>query len=78
MGYRVLGERDAKWQPRQGLEGPFFYPNGQVLYYDPKAGQYWNPTTDFYVADEDIAELQNDFLRYLAADHNDPWKFVTV
>jgi hypothetical protein len=23
MGYTVLGERDAKWQPRKGLEGPF-------------------------------------------------------
>ncbi len=49
MGYRILRERDAKWQPRAGLEGPFFYPNGQVLYYDPKAGQYYDPTTDFYV-----------------------------
>lgn len=66
MGYRVLGERDAKWQPREGLEGPFFYPNGQVLYYDPRAGQYWDPTTDLYVSDEDIAELQLEFARFLA------------
>ena len=40
MGYRVMKERDAKWQPRKGLEGPFFYVTGQVLYYDPKAGKY--------------------------------------
>jgi hypothetical protein len=38
-----------KWVARKGLEGPFFYENGQVLYYDPKAGKYWDPTTDFYV-----------------------------
>jgi hypothetical protein len=66
MGYRVLGERDAKWQPRAGLEGPFFYPNGQVLYYDPREGSYWDPTTDFYVPYEDVAELQQQFLEVLA------------
>ena len=50
MAYRILNtERDARWQPRKGLQGPFFYPNGQVLYYDTKEGQYWDPTTDFYV-----------------------------
>jgi len=65
MGYRVLGERDAKWQPREGLEGPFFYPNGQVLYYDPREGSYYDPTTDFYVSDEDVAELQQLFLETL-------------
>jgi hypothetical protein len=65
MGYRVLGERDAKWQPRKGLEGPFFYPNGQVLYYDPREGEYWDPTTDFYVSQEDVAELQQQFLEVL-------------
>jgi hypothetical protein len=65
MGYRVLGERDAKWQPRKGLEGPFFYPNGQVLYYDPREGSYWDPTTDFYVPHEDVAELQQQFLEVL-------------
>lgn len=62
MGYRVLGEMENKWQPRQGLEGPFYYPNGQVLYYDPKAGQYWDPLTDFYVPNEDVARLQQDLL----------------
>ena len=66
MGYRVLRERDAKWQPRKGLEGPFFYPNGQVLYYEPKAGKYWDPTTDFFVEYEDVEELKNMFLQTLA------------
>jgi hypothetical protein len=49
MGYRILRERDARWQPRAGLEGPFFYANGRVLYYDPSAGQYWDPLTDLYL-----------------------------
>ena len=57
MGYRVLGERESRWQPRKGLEGPFFYANGRVLYYDTKAGEYWDPLTDFYVPNDEVAEL---------------------
>jgi hypothetical protein len=48
MGFTVY-ERDLKWEARKGLEGPFHYPSGQVLYYDPKEGKYWDPLTDFYV-----------------------------
>jgi len=33
----------------QGLEGPFRMKNGQVLYYDPKEGKYYNRDTDMYV-----------------------------
>ena len=66
MGFRILQERDKKWTPRKGLEGPFFYPNGQVLYYDPREGKYYDPTTDFYVPDEDVAELQQLIFEALA------------
>lgn len=66
MGYRVLTERDSKWQPRKGLEGPFYYANGRVLYYDPKAGQYWDPTTDFYVEPSEINSLHQLTLAKLA------------
>jgi hypothetical protein len=65
MGYKVLGERDAKWQPRKGLEGPFWFV-GRVLYYDPKAGQYWDPTTDFYVEQEEMDLLQKRVVDILA------------
>ena len=65
MGYRVLSERDAKWQPRKGLEGPFHYPNGQVLYYDPREGKYYDPTTDFYVSHDDVSDLKNSILSML-------------
>lgn len=60
MGYRVLGEQELRWQPRKGLEGPFFYPSGRVLYYDAKVGQYWDPLTDFYVANDELALLQQE------------------
>lgn len=65
MGYHVIGQRNDRWQPRKGLEGPFYFINGQVLYYDPKAGQYWDPTTDFYVSDEDVALLQQQLVDVL-------------
>lgn len=64
MAYTVF-QHDPKWQARQGLEGPFHYPNGVVLYYDPKEGQYYDPATDFYVSHEDVAELQQSILAML-------------
>jgi hypothetical protein len=66
MAYTVF-QHDARFGPRKGLEGPFHYPNGATLYYDPKEGKYYDPTTDFYVADEDVAELQNLILARLTA-----------
>jgi hypothetical protein len=66
MGYRILRERDARWQPRKGLEGPFFYANGRVLYYDPKGGQYWDPLTDFYVTNEEMDYLHSLTLEILS------------
>lgn len=65
MGFRVLNYTEQlrkKYGPRRGLEGPFFYPNGRVVYYDPKEGSYWDPTTDFYLTYEEQSELQNQFM----------------
>lgn len=66
MGYRVLNQRDVKWLPRKGLEGPFFYVTGEVLYYDPKEGQYWDPTTDFYKTNEEMDYLNEQLVRILS------------
>jgi hypothetical protein len=66
MAYTVLGERDTKWQPRRGLEGPFFYANGRVLYYDPKEGQYYDPLTDYYVDQEEMNLLHAELTRMLS------------
>lgn len=57
MGY-VVFKHNQEYGPRKGLEGPFHYPNGQVLYYDPKEGQYYDPRTDFYVENQDVARLK--------------------
>ena len=65
MAY-IRFQHDQKWGPRKGLECPFHYPNGQVLYYDPRAGEYYDPSTDFYVPNEDVAELQQMIFQRLA------------
>ena len=52
MGFRILNQRDSKWQPRKGLEGPFFYPNGLVLY---------------YVSNEEMDTINQQFYTALAA-----------
>lgn len=58
MGYAIFPNRNDQYTARPGLEGPFEYPNGQVLYYDPKEGMYWDPRTDFYVPLEEVKGLQ--------------------
>jgi hypothetical protein len=57
MAYTVF-KHNQEYGPRKDLEGPFHYPNGRVLYYDPKAGDYWDPRTDFYVDCDEVALLQ--------------------
>ena len=40
-----------------GLEGPFQFKSGAVLYYDPKAGKYYDRGKDMYVDDEEASQL---------------------
>ena len=58
MSYRVF-KHNKEFGPRKGLEGPFHYPNGQVLYYDASEGMYYDPLTDFFVPLDEVSELQN-------------------
>ena len=63
MGYRVVDTLDVmrnKYGPRKGLEGPFNF-SGRVLYYDNKQGQYYDPTTDFYVEQEEMDIINTRF-----------------
>jgi len=63
MGYRVVDTQDVmrdKYGPRKGLEGPFNF-SGRVLYYDNKAGQYYDPTTDFYVEQAEMDAINTRF-----------------
>jgi hypothetical protein len=56
MSYTVF-KNSKEFGPRKGLEGPFHYRNGRVLYYDPKEGKYYDPLTDFYVEYEEVKDL---------------------
>jgi hypothetical protein len=71
MGYKVVADKETmdqmrvKYGPRTGLEGPFNF-SGRVLYYDPKEGQYYDPTTDFYVEDSEMTLIRDGFLKQFA------------
>jgi OCRE domain len=60
MGYRVVADACAAYGPRKGLEGPFNF-SGRVLYYDARAGQYYDPRTDFYVEQSEMDAINEDF-----------------
>ena len=67
MGYRIVDTIDVmrnKYSARAGLEGPFNF-SGRVLYYDNKEGQYYDPTTDFYVFKEEMDIINNQFMERL-------------
>lgn len=64
MGYRVFA-KNVNFGPRPGLEGPFDYPSGRVLYYDPREGRYWDPLTDFYLSHEEADQVQRQLIDLL-------------
>jgi len=53
MGYKVFPSMPSRYTKMKGLEGPFMYESGKVLYYDPKAGQYYDRDSDFYLDHEE-------------------------
>ena len=67
MGYKVVDTTDmmrTKYGPRKGLEGPFNF-SGRVLYYDNKQGQYYDPSTDFYVEQDEMDQINHRFYELL-------------
>jgi len=67
MAYKVVADKfqmdemRTKYGPRRGLEGPFNF-SGRVLYYDVREGQYYDPRTDFYVAQDEMNAIHNQLL----------------
>lgn len=61
MSYTVLPNATASWGPRKGLEGPFNF-SGRVLYYDNKEGSYYDPLTDFYVTQDEMDLIHQQFV----------------
>ena len=50
-GYSIVPAIDReRYDEMRGLEGPFMTRSGKVLYYDPKAGMYYDRDSDIYVS----------------------------
>jgi len=62
----MINKQSQKYTKRKGLEGPYVYPNGTVLYYDPKVNEYWDPKTDFYVPNDIVCTLKNQLFGILS------------
>ena len=64
MAYKIIAskvemdEMRVKYGPRKGLEGPFNF-SGRVLYYDVKEGQYYDPSSDFYLEQSEMDMINN-------------------
>ena len=70
MAYVNLGKTEdllKGYEARRGLEGPFVFAGGRVLYYDPVVGSYYDPKTDFYVEQDEMNYLHNELMRMLEA-----------
>ena len=63
MSYYVF-THNKDYGPRKGLEGPFNF-SGRVLYYDPKEGKYYCPSSDFYVEQEEMDIINNRLMDVL-------------
>ena len=59
-GYEILPQIDRdRYQKRDGLEGPIMTRSGKVIYYDPKAGNYYDPDTDMYLTYDEYKALDS-------------------
>lgn len=57
-GYIIQQPIDPEQHPaREGLEGPFRMRNGKVLYYDPREGKYYDASTDMYLSNDEMTEM---------------------
>lgn len=71
MGYKVIADKfqmddmRTKYGPRKGLEGPFNF-SGRVLYYDNIEGQYYDPSSDFYVEQDEMDLINSRFMDMLS------------
>ena len=43
--------------PIRGMEGPFRYKSGHILYYDPREGKYYDRGADMYLTDDEAMKI---------------------
>ena len=49
----TIMHRGFEYGPLLGLEGPFLFKSGRVLYWDPVEGLYYDRGTDMYLDREE-------------------------
>jgi hypothetical protein len=47
----------SKYPKIPGMEGPFRYPNGRILYYDPREGAYYDRRQDLYLSNREAEHI---------------------
>ena len=53
----IVPDLKGDMEPIPGMEGPFQFASGAVLYYDPKVGKYYDRGKDMYLDNEEAAQL---------------------
>ncbi len=46
----------SDFPPIKGLEGPFRFPSGRILYYDAREGAYYDRKTDIYLDRAEVVQ----------------------
>ena len=46
-----------RYTPLKGMEGPFQFRGGEILYYDPREGKYYDRDADMYLSDRDADRI---------------------
>lgn len=46
-----------RYPRRRGLEGPFRFRSGRIVYYDPKEGAYYDADSDLYLSQAETDAL---------------------
>jgi len=76
-GHYLLPPMDReKYQDREGLEGPIMTRSGKVVYYDPKAGDYYDPDTDMYISYDDFRMLDKEGMYKVESEKR--WKSTSL
>ncbi len=58
-------DRD-RYTPLKGMEGPFQFRGGEILYYDPREGKYYDRDADMYLSDRDSDRITSRTAHKLA------------
>ena len=72
-GYMILPGIDReRYTPMRGMEGPFMTKSGKVVYYDPKAGEYYDRDSDIYLSYNEYMSLDRETSAQKAAMKQGP------